>query len=80
MTLPTTRQQLSRALAISALCAVPLPTLAADLTIAWEEGFYPEEDKAIEAVVLAYEQASGKDVELRFEKCRLDRFSGFMRQ
>ena len=40
--------------------------LAADLKIVWEEGFYPEEDKAIEAVVAAYEQESGKDVELTF--------------
>jgi hypothetical protein len=62
MTLPATRQQLLRALALSALLALPLPALAADLTIAWEEGFYPEEDRAIEAVVLAYEQATGKDV------------------
>ena len=38
--------------------------LAADLKIVWEEGFYPEEDQAIEAVVAAYEQETGKDVEL----------------
>jgi multiple sugar transport system substrate-binding protein len=37
---------------------------AADLTIWWEEGYYPEEDKAIEAVITDFEQASGKDVEL----------------
>jgi multiple sugar transport system substrate-binding protein len=46
--------------------ALATPIAAADLTIAWEKGFYPEEDKAIEAVVAAYEQASGKDVELTF--------------
>jgi multiple sugar transport system substrate-binding protein len=37
---------------------------AADLTIWWEEGYYPEEDKAIEAVIADFEHASGKDVEL----------------
>jgi multiple sugar transport system substrate-binding protein len=54
------------ALAISTLLASPLPALAADLRIFWDQGFYPEEDAAIEAVVAAYEQKSGKDVELTF--------------
>jgi multiple sugar transport system substrate-binding protein len=54
------------ALTVSTLLALPPPALAADLRIVWEEGFYPEEDKAIEAVVAAYEQESGKDVELSF--------------
>ena len=40
--------------------------LAADLRIVWEEGFYPEEDKAIGAVVAAYERETGNDVELTF--------------
>jgi multiple sugar transport system substrate-binding protein len=57
-------RRLSRALAISTLLASPLPALAADLRIVWEQGFYPEEDQAIEAVVAAYEQATGTDVEL----------------
>jgi multiple sugar transport system substrate-binding protein len=64
--LQPTPRKLPRALAISALLAVPLPALAADLTIVWEEGFYPEEDKALEAVVSAYEQETGNDVELTF--------------
>ena len=59
-------RQLSRAVAISTLLASPLPALAADLRIVWEQGFYPEEDQAIEAVVAAYEQATGTDVELTF--------------
>ena len=53
-------------LTLAPLLVVALPALAADLRIVWEEGFYPEEDTAIEAVVAAYEQASGKDVELTF--------------
>jgi multiple sugar transport system substrate-binding protein len=59
-------RRLPGVLALSTLLAAPLPALAADLTIAWEEGFYPEEDKAIEAVVAAYEQETGKDVQLTF--------------
>lgn len=59
-------RRLSAVLALSTLLAVPLPASAADLVIAWEEGFYPEEDKAIEAVVAAYEQETGQDVELTF--------------
>ena len=59
-------KQLPHALAVVALVALPLPALAADLTIAWEEGFYPEEDKAVEALVAAYEQETGQDVELTF--------------
>jgi multiple sugar transport system substrate-binding protein len=51
-------------LTLSTLLATPLPALAADLTIWWEEGYYPEEDKAIETVIADFEQASGKDVEL----------------
>ena len=47
-----------------ALLATFGPASAADLNIWWEEGYYPEEDKAIEAVINDFEQASGKDVEL----------------
>jgi ABC-type glycerol-3-phosphate transport system substrate-binding protein len=47
-----------------ALLATFGPASAADLTIWWEEGYYPEEDKAIKAVITDFEQASGKDVEL----------------
>jgi multiple sugar transport system substrate-binding protein len=53
-------------LTVSTLLAVPLPARAADLRIVWDEGFYPEEDKAIEAIVAAYEQERGKNVELTF--------------
>jgi multiple sugar transport system substrate-binding protein len=47
-----------------ALLATFGPASAADLNIWWEEGYYPEEDKAIGAVINDFEQASGKDVEL----------------
>jgi multiple sugar transport system substrate-binding protein len=64
--LQTIPRQLPFALALATLLASPLPALAADLRIVWDEGFYPEEDAAIEAVVAAYEQETGKDVELTF--------------
>ena len=62
----SSRQQLARALGLIALLAAPASALAADLRIEWEAGFYPEEDKAIEAVVAAYQQTTGKAVELDF--------------
>jgi multiple sugar transport system substrate-binding protein len=66
MTSKSRRQQLSRALGLTALLAAPASALAADLRIEWEAGFYPEEDKAIEALVTAYQQTTGKAVELAF--------------
>lgn len=59
-------RRLSSVIALSTLLAVPLAASAADLVIAWEEGFYPEEDQAVEAVVAAYEQETGQDVEWTF--------------
>ncbi len=64
--LPPNPHPLLGILTLSTLLAVASPALAADLRIVWDEGFYPEEDKAIEAIVAAYEQKSGKDVELTF--------------
>ena len=58
------RQLVTRALGLVALLAAPAPALAADLSIAWEQGFYPEEDQAIKAIVAAYQQETGKAVEL----------------
>ena len=37
---------------------------AADLVVWWEEGFYPEEDEAVREIVAAFEQKTGKQVEL----------------
>jgi multiple sugar transport system substrate-binding protein len=53
-------------LTFSTLLAVASSARAADLRIVWDEGFYPEEDKAIEAIVATYEQERGKNVELTF--------------
>ncbi len=50
----------------AALMLAPLAARAADLVIWWEKGSYPEEDRAVEEVVAAFEQKTGKDVELVF--------------
>jgi ABC-type glycerol-3-phosphate transport system substrate-binding protein len=56
-------------LTVAAACVflnAPGSLRAADLTIWWDEGYYPEEDSAIEAVIAEFEQKTGKDVELAF--------------
>jgi multiple sugar transport system substrate-binding protein len=37
---------------------------AADLVVWWEQGFYPQEDEAIREIITAFEQETGKQVEL----------------
>jgi multiple sugar transport system substrate-binding protein len=46
------------------LALAPLGARAADLVVWWEKGFYPEEDRAVEELVEAYEQKTGKKVQL----------------
>ena len=56
-----------RAILLAAmLVLLPLGTRAADLVVWWEEGFNPEEDQAVKEIVAAFEQKTGKDVELVF--------------
>jgi multiple sugar transport system substrate-binding protein len=58
-----------RILAVAAACLflnAPGGVRATDLTIWWDEGYYPEEDSAVEAVIAEFEQKTGKDVELAF--------------
>jgi multiple sugar transport system substrate-binding protein len=47
-----------------ALILAPLSVRAADLVVWWEQGFYPTENQAIRELVAAFEQKTGKDVEL----------------
>jgi multiple sugar transport system substrate-binding protein len=47
-----------------ALAIVPLVVHAADLVVWWEEGQAAEEDAAVSETVAAFEQGSGKHVEL----------------
>jgi multiple sugar transport system substrate-binding protein len=46
------------------LSLAPLGTRAADLVVWWEEGQTAEEDAAVREIVAAFEQNSGKQVEL----------------
>ena len=47
-----------------ALVLAPLGAHAADLVVWWEQGFYPQEDEAVREIIAAFEQESGKQVEL----------------
>ena len=49
-----------------ALVVAPLGANAADLVVWWEEGFYPGEDEAVRETIAAFEQDSGKQVQLTF--------------
>ena len=49
-----------------ALVLAPLGARAADLVVWWEKGFYAQEDEAVGEIVAAFEQETGKQVELAF--------------
>jgi multiple sugar transport system substrate-binding protein len=46
------------------LILAPLGTQAADLVVWWEKGYYAQEDEAVREIVGAFEQKSGKQLEL----------------
>ena len=48
----------------AAIILAPLGAKAADLVVWWEEGYYAQEDEAVREIVAAFEQGSGKQVEL----------------
>ncbi len=48
----------------AALVMGPLGARAADLVVWWEKGFYPQEDQAVREIIAAFEQETGKQVEL----------------
>ena len=55
----------SRTAVLAAMLAMaPLRAQAADLVVWWEKGYNPEEDKAVREIVAAFEQDTGKQVEL----------------
>ena len=55
----------ARAVALAvAIVLAPLGAQSADLVVWWEQGFNPEEDAAVREVVAAFEQKTGKQVEL----------------
>ena len=49
-----------------ALILAPLGAKAADLVVWWDEGRYAEEDEAVREIIAAFEQDTGKQVELVF--------------
>jgi multiple sugar transport system substrate-binding protein len=49
------------------LILAPLGARAADLVVWWHEGFYPQEDEAVREVIAAFEQKTGKEVELSLQ-------------
>ncbi len=54
-----------RAVVLAAvLVLAPLGARGADLVVWWEQGFYPQEDEAVAEIVAAFEQKTGKQVEL----------------
>ena len=57
-------QQLVPALLAAALILAPLGARGADLVVWWNEGYYAQEDEAVREIVAAFEQKTGKQVEL----------------
>jgi multiple sugar transport system substrate-binding protein len=51
----------------AAIVLAPLDAKAADLVIWWEKGYYAQEDEALSEVIAAFEQKTGKQVELVFQ-------------
>ena len=49
-----------------AIFLAPLGARAADLVVWWEKGHYAEPDEAVQEIIAAFEQRSGKQVELVF--------------
>ena len=50
----------------AALVMAPLGAQAADLVVWWEKGYYAQEDEAVREIIAAFEQDTGKQVELVF--------------
>ena len=46
------------------LVLAPLGAKGADLVVWWKQGFYPQADEAVREIVAAFEQETGKQVEL----------------
>ncbi len=57
-------ERLVAAVLASILALAPLAARAADLVVWWDKGYYPQEDAAVREIIAAFEQASGKQVEL----------------
>jgi multiple sugar transport system substrate-binding protein len=51
---------------VAVLVLAPLGARAADLVVWWEQGFYAQEDEAVKEIIAAFEQDTGKQVDLVF--------------
>jgi multiple sugar transport system substrate-binding protein len=60
----STIHDLALAVACAALIIPSLSAEAADLVVWWEKGFYAQADEAVAEIVAAFEQQTGKQVEL----------------
>ncbi len=49
---------------VAILLLTPLGARAADLVVWWEKGYYAQEDEAVREIIAAFEQKTGKQVEL----------------
>jgi ABC-type glycerol-3-phosphate transport system substrate-binding protein len=47
-----------------AMAPIGVSAQAADLVVWWQSDFHPQEDEAVAEIVAAFEQGSGKEVEL----------------
>jgi multiple sugar transport system substrate-binding protein len=50
------------------LVTAPVGARAADLVVWWEKGYYDQEDEAVREIVAAFEQETGKQVDLVFQQ------------
>ena len=50
----------------AALILAPFGARAADLVVWWQKGYYAQEEAALREIVAAFEQETGKQVELVF--------------
>jgi multiple sugar transport system substrate-binding protein len=57
-------QRLAPVAVVAVLLLAPLGAQAADLVVWWFKGFYEQEDAAIREIIAAFEQETGKQVEL----------------
>ncbi len=58
--------QLRAVVLAAVLVLAPPGAQSADLVVWWEQGYYPGEDEALAEIIAAFEQETGKQVELVF--------------
>jgi ABC-type glycerol-3-phosphate transport system substrate-binding protein len=64
--------QFRAVLLAASLALAPVGTQGADLLVWWDEGYYAQEAEAATEVVAAFEQTTGKEVELTFHSSQAE--------